>query len=273
MTLSAKVTRYPYTLGARSTVTGWRQPTLGAADTIDMLIAPRGSREYHTPAGYRGSLDALGMTADVVTPYDHVVTPDGRRYEAKYVHEVWELDNFNRRDCALADISDLYEALSSSTATWKTAPDDPRSRAKAWIDTNARDAQLLKDDGVTQAAWATIFASPPYPLTLEFRGTSHVQGLYAVDVPTSTAHIDAMTWAPYAYTERVPITAVTVDSTGCSGHQLNYRMTAELRYCFESFPTGSILTPGGQQPRTVELGGMPLYMTECLLEYQRDTTT
>jgi hypothetical protein len=238
-----------------------------------MLLWDQGAREFYTPAGYHGTIDALGQTADNVQPYDHLRTADGRRYEAKYVKEIWQLDNFIRRDVALTRINELYQALPSSTATWQTGPADPRSRLKTLIDTYVTDANILKDDGVTQAAWACLFANPPYPIALEFRGTSLMNGLYVVDQPDSTPLIDDVTQAPYGYDERVPIHIVTVDSTNCHGDMLHWTMERELRSILQTYPTGSQRGLERRTSQDVHLGSMTLYDTAYTVTWRRDTAT
>lgn len=275
MSLSADVSRYPFTLGStRLSESGWRLITYGDPETVEMLIYPRGSREFYVPTGYFGALDAVGFCADPVTGYDHIVDASTNRWEIKFIHEKWQLDNFIKRECVLHKVSPMWQEQPSSTTWSKTRPRDPRYRVKNQLDTLITDSQITKDDDSTQATHAVIFAHPPYPLDLEFRASaSPVQGLYCVGVPRETPLISVGTRSAYGYDALMPITVCAVDSTGCTGTSLWWKMVAELRSVYENNPTGSLRAPRTSEPSRVELGSVTLWQSVENLSYRKLAAT
>jgi len=268
---TANVTLREIGLTGRDGTTGWRSIGYGTS-TVKAIRFSRGASFRYENIGVYAREDAAFLIQDPVHVYDQIYTADLRYYQVRTVQKHTLLDShfFYETQC-----SELPQGTAApGSATWKTNPSDPRSRVKAWIDANVRDAQILKDDGVTEASWECMFANPPYPLELEFRGLSNVDGFYLVGRPTnSTPLMDPATKAPYGYRERLPITISTVDSEGVTGTMLNWRMEAELRYVFENYPTGSLLSSGGSRGRPVHLGSTTLYETEVPMDYRRDTVT
>jgi len=237
-----------------------------------MVILPRGSPLFRLVPGVYAHEDAVGLTADVVLHGDQIEDSSSRYFEvASEPKDHYFLDSLYFRECQLHELP-IWQA-SPGSATWKTSPNDPRERSKTWIDTYARDAQITKDDGSTQASWACIFEGSPYPLSKEFRAASSpVFGLYVVGEPNSTPMMDPVSQAPYGYEEHVPIYINTVDSTDVTGTALHWKMKAELRYVAETYPTGSLRSVGRETPEPVHLGGMVMYQSRHTLNYRRDTT-
>jgi len=269
MVLDPSVTRRAINLGLRDATTGWRHIDF-FDETIEAIRFSKGARYSLHSVGCYASEDAMFLTQDVATDGDQLLTLDGAYYEAVTVQEHWILDSFVFRDVQAHQLP-MWQVSPSSTATWKTLPDDPRSRTKHWIDEYVRDASILKDDGVTQASWDCMFSDPPYPLRLEFRGASNMNGFYVVGQPNSAPEVGHDKYI-IGYDERVPVHIVTVDSAGCSGHQLQWRMDAELRYVCETYPLGSLRTLNKRSSRDVMLGSMKLYDTEYELRYMRNKT-
>jgi len=236
-----------------------------------MIILPRGSPLFRLVPGVYAHEEPVGLTADVVSLADQILDSAGRYFEvASEPKDHYFLDSFYFRECQLHELP-IWQA-SPGSATWKTSPNDPRERTKTWIDTYARDAQITKDNGSTQASWACIFEGSPYPLSKEFRAAaSPVYGLYVVGEPNSTAILDS-DQTPCLYDEHVPIYINTVDSTDVTGTALHWKMKAELRYVAETYPTGSLRSVGRETPQPIHLGGMVLYQSQHVLEYVRDTT-
>jgi hypothetical protein len=268
---SADVTLGTLTLGSREATTGWRAVTYPTS-TIHMPVLPQGSTFNYMGVGLYAYENALGLTDDTVKLGDQIKTSDNRYYMIEGLQKQYWLNKFAFWKATLSE-QPIWQAA-PGTLTWsKTRPNDPRERTKVYIDTYVRDAQITKDNDSTQAAWACIFSDLPYPLTQEFRAASSpVQGLYVVEMPNSTPMMDVVTQAPYGYTERVPIHIVTIDSTGCTGTALNWKMEAELRYVCEQNPKGSYRLPYSSQKLDRELGGMWLYDRLFILIYERDTT-
>jgi len=277
MALDASVARYVLSLsGSRDATTGWYIPTW-TEDTgyaYEGLHFDRGSTIQYAPPGTICTNDAVVLTPDPFEEGDiYYHTPSQRYFYVESMRQVWLLNSFGWRELQLKHLP-MWQSGPSS-ATWKTSPDDPRSNIKDWIDLNARVAQITKDDGTTQAAWACMFANPPYYLQHEFRNPSGpVDGLYVLEQPVSTPTPN-FDQTPYGYDEVVPIHICTIDSTGVSAEQLRWGMERELRYVAENFPTGSQLgfqsSPIRNESRA--LGSMWLLDIVYHLNYWRDKTT
>lgn len=268
MTVDYSVKRLEPVLGPRDSVTGLKGITWSES-TIEMKIVKRGAAGFTTPAGYYGRIEFYGWCCDPVFEFEQIVH-ESDRYEIKYVHENWDGDNFLWRDCALTLMS-IYEATPGS-ATWKTGPDDPRSKVKDYLDLRVADANLTKDDGATQASWAAIFKSDKYRLAWEFRAASSpVQGLYVVGQPDSTPLLSGSA-TPRGYEEVVPIDVCAVDSEDCGGEQLMWKMDAELRRVVETYEIGSTCNFTRRAPNTVSLGSDTLYNITWFLKYRRGLT-
>lgn len=270
MVLDATITHKVLSLGSREGTTGWKKMTYFNS-TIEGYRFPRGASFSTLGVGTYAREDAMFITADPVAEGDLLLPSDDTYYEAVTVQEHWLLNSFVFREIQAHELP-LWQSAPDSTASWKTGPSDARSRTKTWLDKYVRDASILKDDGSTQAGWATMFYGPPYPLLLEFRGGSAMNGFYAVDQPNSVPMMD-MTRSAYGYDEAVPIHIMTVDSEACRGDQLQWRMDAELRYVAQENPLGSQRSLERRSTRKHALGSMSLYDTEYILGYERGIST
>jgi len=268
---NASVTKRAASYGSRCTTTGWRLVTYNNS-TIVMPIASRTLAHLVMPAGIYAYHDAVGLTTTSMVAGDQVMDADNLYYEVRGVkpHKVGNKTAFY--ECQLAYLP-VWQ-LAPAQPTWsKTRPQDARRRIKAYIDTNARSAQITKDDDSTAATFATIYANPPYPLEKEFRAASTpVFGLYVVGEANSTALLD-FDQTPSHYEEHVPVHVCTVDSTACTGTHLKWKMEAELRYVCEQNPTGSQISLERRGDHDRNIGSLWLYDTEFVLSYVRDLTT
>jgi len=129
---------------------------------------------------------------------------------------------------------------------------------------------LTKDNDSTAADWAAIWAGPPYPLIKEFRAPKAMEGLYVISHANSTALMD-LDLTPHGYKEHVPIHICTVDSTGCNGNALNWKMEAELRYLCQNYSTGSQRGLDFVRKNDHQIGNMWLYDREFVMAYRRGT--
>jgi len=260
-------------LGSRDSTTGWRAKTFSES-IIECFEFNRGDHRSFQGVGFYAAEDKMFLTADPVNLYDQLEPRTSEYFLVESVRKVYAPtpDNFFCRDVQCSALP-LWQAA-PGTLTWsKTRPQDPRRRIKAWLDTNLTSAQITKDDDSTQATYACIWKNPPYPLKQEFRaGSSPVQGLYLVGQPNSTALL-GHDQIPCRYSEHVPVSICSVDSTGCSGTALLWKMEAELREVCENHPTGSQLSLERRGDRSRSLGGMWLYETEYVINYTRDLTT
>ena len=259
---SADVTRRQLVLGSRDSTTGWRIPDY-TETTIECLEYSRGAHTSLQGVGFYAAEDKMFLTADPVNEYDMLEPRTSEYFLVKTVKEHFAPtpDNFFCRELQCSALP-LWQAAFAS-ATWKTSPNDPRERTKTFLDTYVRDAQITKDDGSTEASWACIFINPPYPLELEFRGASEVQGLYVVGQPTTESRLGVR------YTEHVPVSIYTVDSTACAGDPLSWKMEAEWRYVIENYPMGSLRDLETRRGEIIDLGSTQLYHIPTVLNYTR----
>jgi len=271
----AEVTRRALSLGARDSWSGWRAKNWSDPEDpeskIEMVIVKRGAHQLASLAGVYPVLDAAGLTADPVSVGDQILDKQNNYWDVETVQPHYWLDSFVYRVCNM-NHARLYQADPGSTTWSKTRASDTRYRTKVWLETRLRDAQITKDDDSTEADYAVIFNEPPYPLHLEFRGDSDMEGLFVIDQPASTPLHDA-DQIIRDYTDHVPIHVLTVDSTGCTGTALQHKMIAELQYIAETYPEGSQRGLERRNKHDRDLGGMWLYDAEYVLSYTRTAAT
>lgn len=262
--------------GSRDAWSGWRTKTWNPS-TIEMPMVPRGARMLSSLSGIIPLLDAAGRTADGCAVGDQIKDAQNKYWDVEIVEDYYWGTSFVYRDCHLRKAI-LYEADSGATTWSKTRPQDARKRTKDWMVGSAplhiRAAQITKDDDSTQADYAIMFNNPPYPLQLEFRHpTTPVQGLFIIDKGTSEALRDH-DQVIRDYEDNVPIHAITIDSTGCSGDALQNKMVKELQYIAENYPEGSQRNLGVlERPHDIDLGGMRLFDVAYNLSYVRTAAT
>lgn len=268
--LSADITRRALSLATRDGWTGWRTKRWSTS-TIEMVLVKRGARQLASLAGVYPVLEAVGLTADPVVVGDQILDGQGNYWDVEAVEPLYWLDSFDHRVCHM-NHARLYQADFGSTTWTKSRASDARYRTKVWMDTRLRAAQITQDDDSALANYVVIFNEPPYPLELEFRGGSNMDGLYVIDQPNSTPLRDA-DQIIRDYTDHVPIHVMAVDSAGCTGTALQHKMVAELQYIAETFPESSQRTLERRSKHDRDLGGMWLYDTEYLLSYTRSAAT
>jgi len=281
MTLDFAITRNILTVGNRDTVTGWRiitwieDSTEFTGDPVEAYVESKGTAISYMPPGVYAREDAVAISYHYCELYDQIITQLGTRFQV-----------IGKEEKTLANTSLYYVfqlrelptwQASPTSATWKTAPSDPRSRTKIFLDAYL-DTSAFTDNTDTEVNVVVVFADLPYPLYLEFRNTSTpVYGLILVGEPSNaTPHIDLVDNTPYEYVEDVPITVCTMDSTNCSGMALKWKIEAELRKVLEEHgnqppaSTGTYRNLTKRGDRTVRMGEETLYMTEWMMQYIRD---
>lgn len=267
MGLDPNVTLRSLSLGSRDATTGQREKSFSES-TIKAVGTPRGATFSLQGVGVYAREDRLFTAAAPANIYDQIL--DGTKYyEIKTKQQFKILDSHLFYAYQCSELPMWQGAV--ETATWKTDPNDPRERTKTWIDSYIRNAQITKNDGATEASWACLFKNPLYPLALEYRGASNMNGLYPVGQPVTTPLIDSDSTV-YGYIEEIPIFTDTIDSTDCGGDQLLWKMEAELRYVFQNHPEGSYRGPQTRRPNLIDLGSTRLYEVESSLRYERDLT-
>jgi len=142
---------------------------------------------------------------------------------------------------------------------------DARQRTKVFLDSYLDNANLTKDDGETQVAFAVIFSQPNYPLQSEFRAAaSPVDLLYCVGTPESEGLPVGV-----GYIEHVPITIWCIDKTGITGTKLRWKAETELRRVCKEHPEGSLRTLDRMSDNEENLGSTVLYSVTYILRYKR----
>jgi len=146
---------------------------------------------------------------------------------------------------------------------------DARQRTKVYLETYILDANITKDDDLTQATWTVFFGFPDYPLSRIFKDKA-VDLVFCVDTATSKSMRDFRQY-PYAYDEVVPIEIFAVDKTGITGTKLRWKAEAELRRITEAYPLASIRWIVRGQENQKNLGSQTLYSVKYELGYIRPT--
>jgi hypothetical protein len=148
--------------------------------------------------------------------------------------------------------------------------DTAQKRTKIWIDTYWTATDVLKDNGIIEAATISAYDWPDYPLARVFSDKA-VNGIVSIGQARSEALIDSDHY-PFAYLEHIPITLCAVDAYDVTGIKLLGQMEAELRSIHQNHPLGSIRRQSGAQPKTERIGSFFLFSVEYELEYKRDLT-
>ena len=146
---------------------------------------------------------------------------------------------------------------------------DARQRTKVYLETYILDANITKDNDLTQATWKVFFGFPDYPLSRIFKDKA-VDLVFCVDTATSKSMRDFRQY-PYAYDEVVPIEIFAVDKTGITGTKLRWKAEAELRRITEAYPLASIRWIVRGQENQKNLGSQTLYSVKYELGYIRPT--
>ena len=268
MAESMNVTRRHLRLGNRDEWTGWRKITYAPDETVKVITFAKGSTYSLQNVGFFSREDRTFLSVTPVEVGDQFVWSN-RTYEVVSreqhkpfgTHLCWEYQCHELP---------LYRAAPGESSWTKTRGSDARYKIKHWLDTYLRHTQLTRDDDETPAATAVMFTDPPYPLHLEFRGTSQANGLFTVEEPEAHALVDAVSQGAYGYTESVPVHVMSVDSYACTGTVLASKMISELRYVAEEYPTGSVVSLSRQSSRKTSLGSTTLYDYVFTYNYRRD---
>ena len=275
MGLDFSVTRRELQLGAADTVTGWYAKAY-AETTIEMAVIPRAMRSIALAAGFYPHYEVSGFHLDPVTEGDEVKDSFGNYYEVELVAPNNFGDSLVYYESNLTKLPIHYD-MPTTYGTSATV-EDPRHRTKDYLDPlsghipagHLDGANLLKNDGVTQASFKVCWADPPYPIKTVFV-TKGVDLVYSIGRQSSAPLIDCDKYA-YGYQEKVPITVQAIDKTGISGDNLMWQGERELRRVVETYPLGSLRNLETMNSKTQSLGSTTLYSVECVMDYQRDLT-
>ena len=148
--------------------------------------------------------------------------------------------------------------------------EDPRYRQKLYLEAHILNANLTKDDGVTQVVWIVCFANPDYPLTKVFNSKG-VDLVFAIPQPTTTPVVGTDRKV-YGYDNRVPLEPHTMDKDGITGEKLYWKAVQELRRLAENYPYGSVRSIEEERPNTQRLGSTTLYSGRVMWVYKTGTT-
>jgi hypothetical protein len=148
--------------------------------------------------------------------------------------------------------------------------DDARFRTKDWLDTYLLNANLTKDDDVTQVVFIVAFGYPDYPLSRVFFDPKNVDLVYAVLKARSRPLFGAST-TPWGYEETVPIDIRCVSKEFITGTKLMDKGEIELRRAAEANPLGSrrALSDGRD---VTEMLSTPIYGVQVDMSYRRNLT-
>ena len=272
MVLSANVTLRTLSLGDPDATTGWYAKTF-ADSTIKMVIQPKGSQLIWTSMGVYAKHTVTGFTQDTVVEGDEIKDSYLNYYEVHSVEDIPLADSFLCRQCELVKLPIHYDR----PATYGTGAsvDDPRKRTKAYLDPNWTPAgyllaaNLLKDNGTSQAAFITCWDGADYPLSKVFVGKG-------VDLIFSIGRAVAKplqgSEGVYGYEEKVPIEVFTVDKIGITGENLKWQAERELRRILEAYPYGSKREIETFDQKNVDLGSLILHSVKVEMTYKRGVT-
>ena len=131
-------------------------------------------------------------------------------------------------------------------------------------------ANILKDDGVTEATWIVSYSDPEYPLERVFFGTKNVDMVVSILKPHSTPIFGASA-TPIGYEEHLPLHIQTVTKQGINGIKLLSQGELEIRRILETYPYGSHRSLGESRDIT-ESQSTTIYGVEIMFNYRRGVT-
>ena len=261
-------------LGAQDSYTGWYAVTFSAS-TIKGSIQPKGSSFGHQKVGdlARYNHTLFYKPSVNIYPDDQIVDNAGNYYKVETTERFAFLSTVVYRQASLQEMTLPADAPTTS-GTWN-AIGDPRYRTKVWLDTYLTGANLLKNNGSTQASSITQFSDPPYSIPRIFYGGKDVDIVFTILSPSSTPVLGAFHKA-YAYEETVPIMVSTLDKTAITGVNLLWQGDLELRRLQETYATvcttRSLFRSFTKTSDSVEdVGGMRLFNSVYELRYKRAT--
>ena len=149
--------------------------------------------------------------------------------------------------------------------------EDARQRIKTFIDTHTVDANLTKDDDVTEVTWISAFSDPPYPLKMVFHSVKNVDLIYSIETPVTEAKV-ASDGSIYKYCEHVPVVIQCIRKRDIDGNKLRWKAEAELRRILEENPISSYHSMDRSEPFDKDMGGWMLFGIRTVVTYERDTT-
>lgn len=268
MTLSFLVTRRELSLGAQDTVTGWYAKSYAeTADYDKIVIVPKGFNLTQFGIGSYAKYATTGIICAPLSEGDEIIA-NSKYYDVASVEDV-DLGNSHMwYVCELHENQMHYDA--PTTYGTGATVEDPRHRTKDYLDTYLLAANLLENDGGTQAEFITCWANPPYPIKKVFV-TKGIDLIFSIGRQTSTPQIGHDKYA-FGYKEKVSIMVEAIDKTGISGDNLMWQGEAELRRVVETYPIGSLRNLETMNPKTQNLGSTTLYSVECILDYTRNLT-
>ena len=258
MSWSTAATRRRLTLGSRDDTTGWYNKAY-SEQPIDIVLLPKSARVLALSVGVHIRLDAVGLTADVVTLGDEIVTSNAEYYEVKGVREHYVADSFSHRTVDLVYLP--YKNLTGESYTTATV-EDARYRTKLYLETYL-DADALP-------TFIVAYGYPDYPMTRVFND-KEVDLVFSIHDPTSTPLLDPHTRAPYGYDEQMTIFTHCIDKTNIEAVKLKQQARTEMRRVLEEYPTGSQRNLTRGEPADENLGSTIVYGEKYTWSYRRGT--
>ncbi len=237
---SADVTWRPVTLGDQDPITGWYALNYPSTYTIKMLLLHKGQSLQVGAFGQYAKYPYTGLTTNPCGEIDKIVDSAGQTYLIKAVEQIWRLNNF---DGYMVNLERLPMDADRNTAsgTWHVDSTDSvtalQYRNKLLLDSYLTGANLLKDDGDTEASFITQFAHPDYPLPQIFL-TKGVDLIFSVARGESPAEaLMTRDKKPYAWKESVTITINCINKAGLTAINLLEQAEQEVRRVYGSNPT------------------------------------
>lgn len=265
----------------RDPETGWRVYDYDVESSIEGIMVLKGAVELVATARSAGiyignEYDGIVLTSDPIG-YKYRLLWKGRLYEVKDVEERCDGYNFSYRIAYLDELVLDGDGKKIASVHMPRIVSDGRNQTKAFLTSYLADANIVRDDGSTEAAYCVIYATSDYDMIMEeFRASSSpVDGLHLIGEPDSRPLIGASQTA-YGYEEHVPVFVFTIDKAGITGAKLKRMMEAELRRVCETYPIGKECTrPRLERRRDYDqrLGSTILHSTEFVLNYRHARTS
>jgi hypothetical protein len=222
---NADLTHHKLTLGDQDTTTGWYAKTF-TEDTIKGSIQPKGVTVNDLPVGSTAKYDLTLFTTNPIQADDEIEDTAGQNYIVRAVEEYWNLDRFSHYQASL-EKRGPYKRRPTTSGVWSSTI-QAQTDIKYWLTSNLNSTNLTLDDGTTPANYIIAFGKTDYAPEHVFF-TKRVDLIFSVGAPTVDQAGDY---------EDLPITVYTVNKSGITAANLQWKIEAELRRIAAASPLG-----------------------------------
>lgn len=208
----------------QDTNTGWYGKTY-IEETIKGSISPKGVAIENLTVGKTTKYELTLSTNYALQPDDEIVDKALQTYTVDADEEYWHLDKFSHYQASLTKRTP-YPERPATSGTWSTT-EQAQIETRNWLLENLTAANITKDNGAVASYIVTLGKADYSPEHVFF--TKNVDAIISVE-PSSVDQAGEY--------ENVPVTIYTVNKSGITAANLQWKIEAELRRIAAASPLG-----------------------------------